>query len=496
MAIKTYTARQSVNINVGGIGGGAQMSGVSGGGSLGNTIMDIGARLLNAKKDAELNKTAANNVTKLTNKISDEEFRVDLDRDLTDLPTKVMEAGGDAYSATLDFAKKYDLDFGDKDTAAKIMQLSLTQYQSKSSQYKNDRTGFILSYPGAKEAMGNLVPEDKEYHDKLRALAKQHGVKLQNGFDNNFISQENTRYGTLVGTQKYEYLLNLQKTMGPEVFEEFLYAISDTKNSSLDITDRLGITMPEDFAKVFYGATATSEDIKAIEELSNITNAAKALTSDLLPGLTAGTMQDSDVFTQKMKQLIFKYMGNGFSAEDAAQQVLSHIKRDKEFTNNPMSFVGVIDTAYLNQRFKNFPGYTQDVIDFTKSLHFDEVKGHLFEMVYPQMIKNVPAIRAEVESEMAGGSQDVIDKEIESRTKTKLKSAFIQNMRVVNHEDGRKGFTIQIKDLYNYETHYNKNGEPLVIPYEAVAGRNFYQDAVFSERGKPTFYDLGAPFRE
>jgi len=503
MAIKTYTAKKSIDIGFGGIGGGAPMPSFGGSG-LGNTLMNISNRLRNAKDKTELNKTAAANVTQLTSKISDEQYRLDLNRDLADIQQNVMEAGGDVYAGTLEFAKKYGLEFRSAEEAKEIFSLTKNQFDIKVQQYADDRTGFILSTaPGAKDALKDLIPEQKEYHDILRGYAEQYNIKLDNGFDKNFIKGHNDQYATLTGTQKFSYLLGLQESMGPEIFEEFIYAVSSVDKSNFSIVDRTGMILDEPQARVFFEANASSTDIGTLEKNDKdaLTDGAKAITTDLLPSFTAGSMEGRTEFNKKMEQVIYRYTKQGFSGQDAVQKTRELFETtDRRFVNNPLSFVAAVDKAYLNRTYNSDgsrPDFVANIDTFIDYSNDDTVKKGIFNYIYPQMITDIPAIRAEVEQEFAGATEEVLKQKTEERTRTKLESAFISNMRFVNAKDGRKGFAIQIKEMYDYMDIYGKNGDQLTIPFEVVGKENFFLKSYRESREDPGFIvDFAAPFRE
>ena len=501
MAIKTYTAKKGLDINFGGIGGGAPIPGISRSG-LGNTLMNISNTLLRAKDKTELNKAAASNVSKLTSKISDEQFRLDLSRDMADLEQNVMEAGGDVYAGTQAFANKYDLDFRNKEDAKEIFQLTLRQYGIKEKQYANDRTGFILSSaPGAKDALKDFVPEQKEYHEILRGFADQYNIKLDNGFDKNFIKAENDKYATLTGTQKLSYLLGLQETMGREVFEEFIYAVSATDKSNFSIVDRAGMILNEPQARVYFESNASVGDIESSEFSTEITQGAKAISADLMPAFTAGSMIGADEFTDKMKQVIYRYItNNGFSAQDATKHArMLFESEDRKFVNNPLNFVGSMDMDYLSRTYNSDgsrPDFVYNVETFIDNAENEKLRELIFDIVAPQMITNIPGIRVEVEKEFEGATAEVLEEKIKERTMTKLKSAFRDNMRLVNAQDGRKGFAIQLKEMYDYFDMHGKNGEQLIIPFDVIGNEDLYLKAIRQGNEPGGFIDFGALFRE
>ncbi len=505
MAIKTYTAKKSIDIGFGGIGGGAPMPSFGGSG-LGNTLMSISNKLRNAKDKTELNKTAAANVTQLTSKMSDEQYRLDLSRDMADIKQNVMEAGGDVYAGTLEFAKKYGLEFRSPEEAKEIFQLTLQQYGIKEKQYADDRTGFILSAaPGAKDALKDLIPEQKEYHEILRGYAEQYNIKLDNGFDKKFIKGHNDQYAELVGSQKYDYLIGLQEKMGQEIFEEFIYAVSSIDNSNVDLVDRAGIFLNRPQAKIFFDANASKEDISSHIDSNLIKSEAKSLTQALLPSLTSGSMMNASEFTMKMEQLIYRYATrNGFDITRAAQHARQLFDNDdRKFYNEELEFVGAVDNSYLNKTYNadnSRPDFTANVKAFIDHAGDDTLRKKVFnDYIYPQLIKDVPGIEEQVRAEFAGATEEVLEQKIEERTKTKLESAFISNMRFVNARDGRKGFAVQIKELYDYTNHYGKLGEQVIIPFEVIGNENLFLKA-YRERPEyddPGFIvDFAAPFRE
>lgn len=500
MAIKTYTAKKGLDISFGGISGGAPMPSFGGAG-LGSSLMNISNTLLRAKDKTELNKTAAANVTQLTNKISDEQYRLDLSREMADIQQNVMEAGGDVYKGTLAFAKKYGLEFRSPEEAKEIFQLTMSQYKTKEKQYADDRTGFILSAaPGAKDALKDFVPEQKEYHEILRSYADQYNIKLDNGFDKNFLKAENDKYATLTGTEKHSYLLGLQESMGKDVFEEFIYGVSAMDKSNFSIVDRSGIFLDEPHARVFFEANASENDIDTSENAGDIKKRAKAITADLLPSFTAGSMQGAEEFNMKMEQVIYRYTNQGFSAQQAEQQARQLFDDDtRSFTNNPLNFVGVVDKNYLNRTYNSDnskPDFTYNIEQVVKYADDEKLRGLLFDIVAPQMITDIPGIRVEVETEFAGATPEVIEEKVQERTMKKLKSAFVSNMRLVNAKDGRKGFAIQLKEMYDYFDIYGKNGEQLTIPFDVLGNENLFLKAYREGREDPGFIDFGALFRE
>jgi len=70
MAIKKYIASKSIDINFGGIQGGASLPGGTGGGDLGNSLGSLSRKLLAVKKEKELNKLAGQLTTSVKENIT------------------------------------------------------------------------------------------------------------------------------------------------------------------------------------------------------------------------------------------------------------------------------------------------------------------------------------------------------------------------------------------------------------------------------------------
>mgnify|MGYP003109902305 FL=1 len=98
--------------------------------------------------------------------------------------------------------------------------------------------------------------------------------------------------------------------------------------------------------------------------------------------------------------------------------------------------------------------------------------------------------------EFEGATAEVLEEKIKERTMTKLKSAFRDNMRLVNAQDGRKGFAIQLKEMYDYFDMHGKNGEQLIIPFDVIGNEDLYLKAIRQGNEPGGFIDFGALFRE
>jgi hypothetical protein len=69
-------------------------------------------------------------------------------------------------------------------------------------------------------------------------------------------------------------------------------------------------------------------------------------------------------------------------------------------------------------------------------------------------------------------------------------------MRLVNAQDGRNGFAIQLKEMYDYFDIHGKNGEQLTIPFDVLGNENLFLKAYRDGREPGGFIDFGALFRE
>lgn len=475
--ISTYTRKQGVSLPTGtGFTAATQRAKLgSSSADLGKSLLEIGNTLLQAGSARKNNVRAGANVKMLLPKIGDESFRVGLDRDLLDIPQKAMDAGGNWFVATKELSEKYGLDFGNKASAKAIFTAMESQYRRKMHQFEKDKTGYILSsIPGAKELVDGLSQNDQSYHENLQLIAAENNIKLDNGFDTNFLNSEATKYAALNATGKYAYLQDKEKTMGKDVFHQFLKGMSQT-DGGIPQTDYFATNLDQTGATKWFNANAKEDDISQHEFKKEINEGAQEIAGELLPLLYGGHQGPRKEFVTKFKQLIYQYMGDGHSAAAATKLVKDEIIfKDMKHVKNDMTMVGIINKRELSEK---FGANLENIESFMDYAHMPVVRRFVIDYVYDDLTKDMPELEQEVKDMFPGASDEVLQKEVENFKRKKITSTMMENMRLVNTQDHSLGFAVQINEVFDFYNEYSKTGDEIYIPFEEIAKQDVLRTA-------------------
>ena len=141
------------------------------------------------------------------------------------------------------------------------------------------------------------------------------------------------------------------------------------------------------------------------------------------------------------------------------------LKVDKYEKDSDLHIVAMVDEKFLTDKY-GAEG-TQNIENFMDVANQGVVKEYMFDYLYDEMIKDDPVLLQQIKDELPGADQEVIDKEFNERIKKKLKSNFVDSIRVVNSDDMTQGFAIQHVETIGFMPMYGKTG-PLVMPFDEL----------------------------
>ena len=243
MAIKKYIASKSININFGGIQGGASLPGGTGGGNLGNSLASLSKKLLAVKKEKELNRLSGQLTTSVKENITNPDMANNFKANYVEFNQAYLD--GNLKEKVTEYLPEFAEDlnqYDDKD----IMQVLGTYNQIGGqyiAEYGNNPADYYTKYDNHFNDYRDGIESLQDYYQDIKAVQDTNNTKFGKMFPSLYIAQEKAKFTVMNGAERGSYIqAKIYELGGPQNAADFF------KEMELDVADSFGlsVTHPDD----------------------------------------------------------------------------------------------------------------------------------------------------------------------------------------------------------------------------------------------------------